>query len=169
MTLEIGRKSTLLFSSTSSMWLSTSLTKAVLAWIRGKIFIVFFSTLPDELSNVRSCPWKKINLTNCIMNTICFQTYTRLHKSCAEYFICGHFAEPTVMVDVYFIPIISTLFNQPPSWTLGQPSQQGQMHQWQICICVGFYICILFLLGSACPFRLVDPSVCQAWAWGYTG
>ena len=26
----------------------------------------------------------------------------------------------------------------------------------------GFYICILFLLGSACPFRLVDLSVCQA-------
>ena len=25
-----------------------------------------------------------------------------------------------------------------------------------------FYICILFLLRSACPFRLVDPSVCQA-------
>ena len=33
-----------------------------------------------------------------------------------EYFIGGHFAEPAVRVDVYFIPMISTLFNQLPPW-----------------------------------------------------
>ena len=32
------------------------------------------------------------------------------------YFIGGYFAEPAVRGDVYFIPMISTLFNQLPPW-----------------------------------------------------